>query len=51
MFGGATGDGDTNSGRMMFAPVPDATYSFRVHYNKMPATLSSVYTADRDWET
>ena len=41
MFGGGTGDGDTNSGRMMFAPVPDATYKFRVHYNKMPATLDS----------
>ena len=41
MFGGGTGDGDTNSGRMMFAPVPDATYKFRVHYNKMPATLES----------
>ena len=41
MFGNATGDGDTNSGRMMFAPVPDTTYKFRVHYNKMPATLAS----------
>jgi len=41
MFGGATGDGDTNSGRMMFAPVPDTTYKFRVHYNKMPDTLAS----------
>ena len=40
MFGGATGDGDTNSGRIMFAPVPDTTYKFRVHYNKMPATIS-----------
>ena len=35
MFGGATGDGDTNSGRIMFAPVPDTTYKFRVHFNKM----------------
>jgi len=41
MFGGATGDGDTNSGRMMFAPVPDTTYKFRVHFNKMPSTLAS----------
>ena len=39
MFGGATGDGDTNSGRMMFAPVPDTTYKFRVHFNKMPTLL------------
>jgi len=46
MFGGGTGDGDTNSGRMMFAPVPDATYKFRVHYNKMPATLASDNTTN-----
>jgi len=46
MFGGATGDGDTNSGRMMMAPVPDATYKFRVHYNKMPATLASDNTTN-----
>ena len=26
MFGGATGESDTTSGRIMFAPVPDATY-------------------------
>ena len=41
MFGGATGDTDTTSGRMMLAPVPDTTYKFRVHFNKMPATLES----------
>ena len=46
MFGGATGDGDTNSGRMMMAPVPDATYKFRVHYNKMPETLASDNTTN-----
>ena len=39
MFGGATGESDTTSGRMMFAPVPDATYKFRVHYNKMVGLL------------
>ena len=41
MFGGATGLSDTTSGRIMFAPVPDATYSFKVHYNLMPATLEA----------
>ena len=41
MFGGATGLSDTTSGRIMFAPVPDATYSFKVHYNLMPATLDA----------
>ena len=39
MFGGATGESDTTSGRMMFAPVPDTTYKFRVHYNAMPVLL------------
>ena len=39
MFGAATGDGDTNSGRIFLSPTPDSTYKFRVHYNKMPATL------------
>ena len=41
MFGGATGESDTTSGRMMFAPVPDTTYKFRVHYNKMPDLLEN----------
>ena len=39
MFGGATGNTDTTSGRMMFAPVPDTTYKFRVHFNVAPALL------------
>ena len=47
MFGGATGDGSSNSGGYMLAPTPDANYYFRVHYDKRPATL----TSDRDWET
>jgi hypothetical protein len=41
MFGGATGESDTTSGRMMFAPVPDQTYKFRVHYNAAPALLEN----------
>ena len=41
MFGNATGDGDTNSGRIFLAPTPNTNYKFRVHYNKMPATLAS----------
>ena len=41
MFGGATGESDTTSGRMIFAPVPDTTYKFRVHYNAAPALLES----------
>ena len=39
MFGGATGESDTTSGRMMFAPVPDTTYKFRVHFNAAPTLL------------
>ena len=39
MSGGATGESDTTSGRMMFAPVPDTTYKFRVHFNVAPALL------------
>jgi len=41
MFGGATGESDTTSGRIMVAPVPDATYKFRVHYNLAPALLEN----------
>ena len=41
MFGNATGDADTNSGRIFLAPTPNTNYKFRVHYNKMPATLAS----------
>ena len=41
MFGGATGDGATNSGRIIVAPVPNTTYRYKVHFNKMPATLES----------
>ena len=41
MFGGATGESDTTSGRMYFAPVPDTTYKFRVHYNAAPALLEN----------
>jgi hypothetical protein len=41
MFGGATGESDTTSGRIMFAPVPDTTYKFRVHFNAAPALLEN----------
>ena len=46
MFGGATGDGDTNSGRIIVAPVPNTTYRYKVHFNKMPATLASDNTTN-----
>ena len=46
MFGGATGNTDSTSGRIFLAPVPDATYKFRVHFNKMPSTLASDNTTN-----
>jgi len=39
MFGGATALSDTTSGRLMFAPVPDAAYMFKVHYNHVQSIL------------
>ena len=41
MFGGATGNTDTTSGRIFVAPTPNTTYRFRIHFNKMPDTLES----------
>ena len=46
MFGGATGDGATNSGRIIVAPVPNTTYRYKVHFNKMPDTLESSNTTN-----
>ena len=46
MYGGGTGNTDTTSGRIFLAPVPDTTYKFRVHFNKMPATLASDNTTN-----
>jgi len=44
MFGGATGTSDTTSGRVLFAPVPDTTYKFKIHYETIPDGLSSSNT-------
>jgi len=41
MYGGATGESDTTSGRIALAPTPDQAYKFRIHFNKRPATLES----------
>ena len=40
-FGGATGLTDTTSGKFMVAPVPDATYSFQIHFNAKPTGLET----------
>ena len=39
MFGGATGNTDTTSGRIFLAPTPNTTYRFRIHFNKMAGIL------------
>jgi len=39
MFGGATAMSDTTSGGLYIAPTPDATYMFRIYYDKMPTSL------------
>ena len=44
MFGGATGTTDTTSGRLFLAPVPDSTYTFKIHYEAVPTPLSSSNT-------
>ena len=41
MFGGATGESDTTSGRIFFSPTPNTNYLARIHFNKMPDTLES----------
>ena len=39
MFGGATGNTDTTSGRIFVAPTPNTTYRFRIHFNKIVGIL------------
>ena len=39
MYGGATGNTDTTSGTIMFAPCPDKTYTFQVNYVAIPGSL------------
>ena len=41
MFGGATGDGSTNSGNIIMAPTPDANYLINIHGNVTPDTLET----------
>jgi len=41
MYGGATGEADTTSGRIIVAPVPNTTYRFRIHFDKAPALLEN----------
>ena len=44
MFGGATGNTDTTSGRIFLAPTPNTNYLARIHFNKMPGILEGSNT-------
>ena len=39
MFGGATGNTDTTSGRIFLSPTPNTNYLARIHFNKMAGIL------------
>ena len=41
MFGGATGESDTTSGRIFFSPTPNTNYLARIHFNKAPDLLEN----------
>ena len=36
MKGGATGNTSSTSGAILLAPVPDSTYEYQIHYNRIP---------------
>ena len=41
MFGGATGESDTTSGRIFLSPTPNTNYLARIHFNKAPDLLEN----------
>ena len=41
MKGGETGNTNTTSGAVLLSPVPDTTYVFKVHYNRIPDKLEA----------
>ena len=41
MKGGATGNTSTTSGAILLAPVPDSTYEYQIHYNRIPDKLEA----------
>jgi hypothetical protein len=41
MKGGATGNGATTSGSILLSPVPDSTYEYQIHYNRIPDKLEA----------
>ena len=41
MQGGETGNTSTTSGAVLLSPIPDTTYVFKVHYNRIPDKLEA----------
>ena len=41
MKGGETGNTNTTSGAVLLSPIPDTTYVFKVHYNRIPDKLEA----------
>jgi len=41
MKGGATGNTSSTSGAILLAPVPDSTYEYQIHYNRIPDKLEA----------
>ena len=41
MQGGETGNTNTTSGALLLSPIPDTTYVFKVHYNRIPDKLEA----------
>jgi len=41
MQGGETGNTSTTSGAILLSPIPDTTYVFKVHYNRIPDKLEA----------
>ena len=41
MKGGATGNGASTSGSILLSPVPDTTYEYQIHFNRIPDKLEA----------
>ena len=41
MKGGGTGNTSSTSGAILLAPVPDSTYEYQIHYNRIPDKLEA----------
>jgi len=41
MKGGATSNTSTTSGAILLSPVPDSTYEYQIHYNRIPDKLEA----------